>query len=552
MVPASERNVEKELAASKFDKGGAITYRTLKGDNLFALQLKPQLAPVPVRKRDYLILICNAAAQAGEPWIASTQIADAIIETAGPDDRVSLWMVSTPEQTRTLTKGFLYAKEGRKKLDKAITELKNKQFPAGDSDLKNALTKAIATFDGAEFRQRILLYLGDGQSTHNPIESADRQALIQDMVKQRIAFFPVPLGLQLNPDNLHGLATGTGGTVLRTRVAEEKLPEAPKRYQEAFAGAILYDAQIKMPAAVTQFFPKNLPPLRADVPTLVVGRSAQDVRTIAYTLSGTVAGRPGRVSLEVTEKVSAPEIDNYFLASMVNQWERAQTQPALIRADRALALAYESTRLFHGELLLSAQIALEKNDVLAALRLYEDARNLDPHDAEANAGIKICVNLKEGKLTRELIKQQLEKARRSGDKIDKVNGARRWGKAELVQLAQLDNANDPPQGGGAGAPGTRRPAPGPSRPGHCRRTENEPDRRDRSAAGAQGVGQRSGRRPRLLAEHAGPRQGPSRLERPHSRCPGGAPPDRSARDGHPGPDDQAAKGREDQEYRRCR
>ena len=44
VVPVPERNVEKELAASKFDKDGAISYRTLKGDNLFPLQLKPQLA----------------------------------------------------------------------------------------------------------------------------------------------------------------------------------------------------------------------------------------------------------------------------------------------------------------------------------------------------------------------------------------------------------------------------------------------------------------------------------------------------------------------------
>src|SRR5262249_51810949 len=148
------RNIEKELAASKFDKGGVITYQTLKGEHLFALQLKPQLPAVPVRKRDYLIFVCNAAAQAGEPWIASTQIADAIVQTAGPDDRISLWVVSTPELTRPLTKGFLHAKDDRDKLDKAIVELKNKNFPSGDTDLKNGLTKAIAAFDGSVTRQR--------------------------------------------------------------------------------------------------------------------------------------------------------------------------------------------------------------------------------------------------------------------------------------------------------------------------------------------------------------------------------------------------------------
>ena len=35
-------------------------------------------------------------------------------------------------------------------------------------------------------------------------------------------------------ETLHGLANSTGGVVLRTRVEEEKLPDALKRYEEAF------------------------------------------------------------------------------------------------------------------------------------------------------------------------------------------------------------------------------------------------------------------------------------------------------------------------------
>src|ERR1700682_5721511 len=40
VVPVQERNFEQELADSKFASGGVITYRTLKGENFFALQLK--------------------------------------------------------------------------------------------------------------------------------------------------------------------------------------------------------------------------------------------------------------------------------------------------------------------------------------------------------------------------------------------------------------------------------------------------------------------------------------------------------------------------------
>ncbi len=441
VAAAPERQADQDVAASKFDQGGIITYKTLKGETLFALQVKPQLPAVPVRKRDYLIIVCNTAAQAGEPGIATAQIADAVIETAGPDDRVSLWVLSTPDHTKPLFTGFLHVKEDRHKLSKAIDRLKNKEFPAGDADLKTGLARAIKTFDVGEDRQRILLYLGDGQSVHNPIDGADRQALIQTMVKERIAFFPVPLGLSFDASNLHGFATGTGGAVLRTRVAEEKLPEALKRYQDAFAGAILYDARLKLPPTVTQVFPKNLPPLRADVPTLVVGH-INDAKSLNFTVSGTVDGRPGALNLDTTEKVPEAELDNYFLVSVVNQWERAQTQPALIRADRALVLAYNNTRLLHDERLAEAQLALETNHVDAALRLYEEARALAPHDPEAAAGIKICSSLKDGKLTPALLKTQLDKAGRNADKVEKVNGVVRVSKIDLVQLAQLEQKEE--------------------------------------------------------------------------------------------------------------
>ncbi len=370
-------NLEKELAASKFDQGGVITYNLSRVKRSSRCNSNRNCQPVPVRKRDILILICNSAAQAGEPGIAAAQIADAIIETAGPEDRISLWTYSTPDQTKPLVQRLPLCQGRSQKAQQGhrgfeIQRLARRRFRS-----QNRTHKAVRSFEGSDTRQRILLYLGDGQSMHNPIEPADRRALIQEMVKKRIAFFPVPLGLAFNPEVLHGFATGTGGVVLRTQINQEKLPEALKRYQQAFAGSILYDAQLKMPAGVIQVLPKNLPPVRADVPTLVVGR-LQNTKSLTFTVTGTVAGRPGTVKAEATEKVPEAELDNYFLVSIIRQWDKAQTQAAMLRADRALALAFENTRQVHDELLLDAQVALERNEIVAALRLFEDARASGP------------------------------------------------------------------------------------------------------------------------------------------------------------------------------
>src|SRR5947199_197825 len=136
--------------------------------------------------------------------------------------------------------------------------------------ISTSATQAINSFDRGKHRQRILLFLGDGLSTHNPMTNADRRALCENMIKNNIAFFPVPLGSSLNPENLHGLATGTGGMVLRTELAE-KLEDALKRYEAALAAPIFYPTKFVMPADVTEYYAAKLPPLRSATPTLVIG-----------------------------------------------------------------------------------------------------------------------------------------------------------------------------------------------------------------------------------------------------------------------------------------
>ncbi len=110
-----------------------------------------------------------------------------------------------------------------------------------------------------------------------------------------------------------------------------------------------------------------------------------------------------------------------------------------------LSLAYENARLKHDDLLLSAQIALEKNELDAAIRIYQDIRQLAPHDTEAQAGINIIDKLRNGSLTPAKLKAQLAKGGKA-DRIetDKASGKPRWSKADLVQLInQVEKQEQP-------------------------------------------------------------------------------------------------------------
>jgi hypothetical protein len=448
--PAKQVSQLAEASESRFDVGGIITYQPVQGDLYFALQVKPKLDPTPQRPRDILIMLSTAATQAGPSWIAGHQIAEGIIESAKEHDRISLWTVNAPENSKNLTKDFMLVKdygEG-KRLRDALTQYRNKEFPSGDTDLKTALTQAIKTFDSSsessKARQRILLFLGDGLSTHNPLEEKDRFDIAKQMVERKIAFFPVPLGVQVNPNTLHGLANSTGGAVLRTRVDEETLPDALKRYEEAFAGSVLYAPELQLPADMTGVCPAVLPPLRSDSPTLVVGRMKKVPKQIELTISGTMASRKGKITVRSSETVQPPDLDNYFMVSMIDQWSKARDYPAVLRADRALACTFEQTRLQHMEYLESAQLALEDYKIEAAGRLFQQARQLAPHDAQADAGIKIVDRLKDGSLTKDMIRKQLDKRSGKADQLRIVDGKPRWDKADLVLLAQKDAKDELP------------------------------------------------------------------------------------------------------------
>ncbi len=428
---------EAALARTKFEAGGVVTYRPEKGDLFFALQLQPRLQPVPRRPRDLVVLVSASAGQAGPAWTAARQLAKGALSAAAPGDRVALWCVSTPEPafTRCLTGGLVSPTADAKRVEKALAEL-GKQYPAGDADLKGALGRALDSLGAADpARQRAVVYLGDGHSTHAPFSAADRALLAGRMARDGVQFFAVPLGAQPHPHNLHGLATGSGGLVVRVELLRDRLEDTLPRLEAALAAPVLYPTGLDLPAAVTERYPSRLPPLRGDAPTLVVGRMKQ-AKELRFTVTGRVPGKAGAVSVPAVEAVREPEADNFFLVGMAEQWARAKDQPALIRADRALVAAFEQGRLDLRELLVGAATALRENELREARALYERAKRLAPQDREVASGLKVVASLEGGRLTRQDLLRELDRPDREVGRVDKTGRVLRGRREQLVALLQ--------------------------------------------------------------------------------------------------------------------
>jgi tetratricopeptide (TPR) repeat protein len=448
--PASPRpdggSVVEELAVTKFSKLPVLTYQLRDGDVLFAWQVKPAVAPAPARPRDLLILVDTSASQAGRPLQQARHIITVLGNVLAPTDRVSVWTVNTPAATRPLTKGF--SAPDSDEVRAAAVALTEVEYGSGATDLKSGLNKALATLPPAPGRQQLVLFLGDGESSYNPVTESDRVTLGNWMEARDFFFFAVPLGVKVNPQNLHGLAALTGGAVVRVQENLNdplKLTAFAGRLKAALDVPVVKVDKFKFGDEVGEVYPTRLPPLRADKPTLVMGKLARPAAAaVSLTVNGVVTTRP--VTLNLSEKLPAPQLDHFFLNMMLDQWRGAphREAPAMLQSDRALALASTQVKLYKDEFLVQAVWAVTMDRYEDAAKLYGAARRIDPNDKEAAAGLALLEKMKSGKVTRDDLKQKIS-AKVDGIKVTAGAAAR-----EVIQNTFQDppapgaGAKDPP------------------------------------------------------------------------------------------------------------
>jgi hypothetical protein len=424
-----------EYQNTRFADQVVVRYDASNGEKLFGFQLFAKGVAAERRQREIIVVVDTSAAQAVSGLATARNLVPTIIGAAGADDRFQLWTVNN--EIKKLAADF----KSKDQLEGAFKAL-NEEYPAGASNLKKVLQDAAKAFVKPN-AQRVVLFLGDGRSILDPITSSDRNDLCAKLVEKQIAFFPVPLGQRPDPDNLHGLATGTGGAPIRM-LRDDQPEQFTKRMEATLSAGILYPESFEMsPDVVAEVLPTKLPPLRSDVPTLVTGKLKGGTE-LSYSVRGTVAGK--QVNITATEKIPAHEADNFFLASLISQWRNAKDQPALIQADRAMAHAFETNQLAKKELIATGEIAIMDKKLDHAERLFKDALQLDGSDPEAKAGLTIVERMKDGTLTRNDIEARVREADKNVlriDKGDKTGAKPQRTRIDLVAWAAQQPQNQP-------------------------------------------------------------------------------------------------------------
>ncbi|CAN5445992.1 hypothetical protein BH11PLA2_BH11PLA2_15430 [soil metagenome] len=442
VIPNKSEAALDEFAKSKFATQPTLIYKGKDGPPVFAWQVKPSALVSTVRDRDIVVMVDTSASQAGEPLKRARQIITSLAQTASAGDRVDVWTVNldNAEGTRSLTRGFKAVKS--EAVQTAAAALTETEYASGSTDLKAGLDKALAAFERNPARQQVILFLGDGESSASktPLDEAARVELGTKLDQADVAFFAVPLGLKINSHNLHGLASLTGGAVVRLTDdvnTENGRTNFGGKLKTSFDVPVLKPSKVTYGANVGETFPTRLPPLRTDRAMLVVGTLKGDAPSITAKVEGTVAGRP--VTIDLTDAIPSSDNDNYFLHAMIEQWKTASVkdEPAILAADRALALASQQFRLFREDYLTQALYAVTSDKIDQAEKLYLTVLRIDPSSGEADAGLRVVSKIRKGEI--------------KPGKL--MGGSKEQARANLTKLSQ----DEPKPAGGGGAV----PAPAP-------------------------------------------------------------------------------------------
>ncbi len=410
--PLAGPKVADETAKTVFTDKPVLAYQQPDGTTAFAWQLKPQLPAAAARPKDVAVMIDTSASQAGDPMQRAAQVVQALAGQLSAGDRVDVWTVNLnhKEHTRSLTGGFKPATDATVK--KATDALTAEEYAAGAVDLKAGVETVLGAFEQKAGRQQIMLYIGDGESAAGtPLSESVRVSLGRRMADKNVQFFSVPIGLTIAANTLHGFGMLTGGTVVRVK-EDLGTPNGRfdfvRRLTEAFDVPVLVPEKVTVAPAGTQLLPGQLPPLRADRPTLVMGSVKADTGKLEIT----VAGRLGGQAHTATQADALPPSsrDHYFLTAMLSQWRGAEAKdsPVVLAADRALAMASEQFRLYRDEFVELALQAITADKLDHAQKLFQAALKVDPDFAEAKAGDKAVDRIRKGELNKKQFSEQIK------------------------------------------------------------------------------------------------------------------------------------------------
>ena len=353
------------------------TFDNATGETAFALSLSPDINEVKEPASDIVIYVDTSASQTGLYRKDSLITLRRLLKKLNAEDKVRLFAVDI--EPVEITKGFI--SPAGDEMTVALDQLR-KRVPLGSTDMPRMLEHTTGLFETAAERNRNAIYIGDGVSRGRFLRSTQFAELTGKLVENRIAFSSFAIGPERDIEALSVIANQTGGNIFIDTDDSRSVSEAAKGLANTVHAMVVWPTEFQLPKNVVEVYPAQIPPLRTDRDTILVG-TLKDRSDVTFSFKGELNGKSKSITWLLAAEASSD--DFAFLPKLVNNARKNQgtTLPTVGSAglrEMARVLNYQSSQL--AEL---GKKAYRRGDVASAKTLGEAALKNNPLNADADA-----------------------------------------------------------------------------------------------------------------------------------------------------------------------
>ncbi len=316
----------------------------------------------------------TSASQTGVYRDDALAMLDALLAEWGDDVRVKLTAIDV--YPVALTEDFVAADSDAMKA--AIVQL-NRRAPLGSTDMGLALQDAAASFPQDTGRARSIVYIGDGLSRVNLLQTDEFRAVIDALVAARISVSSFAIGPQRDFVLLAALANHTGGSLFIDS-NEHSSQEAGTTVARLATTSVVWPTEVTLPKDFAEVFPAELPPIRSDRASVLVGTllkgGEQQIK-----LSGVCNGQQVDWAWTVAAETSSD--DNSYLPQLITvaRNDAGLTLPTV--GEQGLIAVRQMVQQGARNVAELSSRALASGDRDGALRLSKAALDIDPSTTTA-------------------------------------------------------------------------------------------------------------------------------------------------------------------------
>lgn len=351
------------------------------GQAYFALKLAPQAREPKAQPHDVVVLFDTSASQIGAYRTKALGTLRAMLTGLSPADRVAL--IAVDVSAAQLTPAFVQAKSVD--LDKALAALE-RRVPLGSTDMREALDGALKPWADSHdaSRARSVVYIGDGFSNASvvPLEVVER--LMAAFTARRASFSSFAIGPQVNGQLLGAMANHTGGMLL-TDDPQRTDRQLGNSLAAMVQTTVVWPIVTNLPGCLKDAYPRQMPPLRFDRDSILVGlvdqKAIDGQPSLEIEMQAIIADKPMTLHWAVTPE--RPHAENAYLAKVVELAAKtggiALPTAGTAGLDELRLMANAGAR----QLARLSGKALARGRIGEAAQLVGEAERLDPAGAES-------------------------------------------------------------------------------------------------------------------------------------------------------------------------